>query len=112
MTELLIGMVLGVVIAIVVIYLYIRSLIRQVMMDIDGLIEEAKNQMMPVTVERENGIIYCYNKNDNQFICQGTNLSEIKAAFKARFPDRTAYLDGGNLELVEELRGELRKDLV
>jgi len=67
---------------------------------------------MPVTVERENGIIYCYNKNDNQFICQGANLSEIKAAFKARFPDRTAYLDGGNLELVEELRTELRKDLV
>lgn len=112
MTEILIGIVLGIVIAIVVIYLYIRSLIKQVMMEIDELIDVAKNQMMPVIVERENGIIYCYNKDDNQFICQGTNLSEIKAAFKARFPDRTAYLDGGNLELVEELRGELKKDLI
>ena len=93
------------------IYLYIRGLVHEVMAELDAHIERAASTLMPVTVERENGVLFCYSKEDNQFICQGANLEEIRAAFKARFPDRTAYLDGGDPELVEELRAELRKDV-
>ena len=106
-----IGILIGAALAVLLIYLYIRGLIREVMAELDRHIEAAADTLMPVIVERMNGMIFCYSKEDNQFICQGATLTEIRAAFKARFPDRTAYLDGGDEELVKELREELRKDM-
>jgi hypothetical protein len=106
-----IGILIGAALAVLLIYLYVRGLIREVMAELDEHIEKAASTLMPVIVERMNGVIFCYSKEDKQFICQGANLEEIRAAFKARFPDRTAYLDGGDPDLVEELRAELRKDL-
>ena len=103
----IIGMLIGMALAVLLIYLYVRGLVREVMADIDQHIERAASTLMPVTVERENGVLFCYNKEDNQFICQGSTLEEIRAAFKSRFPDRTAYLDGGDPALVEELRNQL-----
>jgi hypothetical protein len=106
----IIGMLIGMALAVLLIYLYIRGLVIQVMQELDAHIEKAAGTLMPVIVERMNGVIFCYSKEDNQFICQGSTLTEIRAAFKARFPDRTAYLDGGDEELVKELREELGKD--
>ena len=107
----IIGMLIGAALAILLIYLYIRGLVHQVISELDAHIEQAASTLMPVIVERMNGVIFCYAKENNQFICQGATLAEVRAAFKARFPDRTAYLDGGDEELVKELREELRKDL-
>lgn len=107
----IIGIVIGAALAVLLIYLYVRGLIREVMTELDAHIEKAASTLMPVIVERMNGVIFCYSKEDNQFICQGSTLTEIRSAFKARFPDRTAYLDGGDPDLVEELRAELGKDV-
>ena len=106
-----IGILIGAALAVLLIYLYVRGLIREVMTELDAHIERAASTLMPVTVERHNGVLFCYAKEDNQFICQGATLTEIREAFKSRFPDRTAYLDGGDPELVAELRAELGKDL-
>jgi exopolysaccharide biosynthesis protein len=106
------GIFIGVVLAILLIYLYIRGLVHKVMDEVDQMVAVAQSQMMPVTVERESGQIYCYAKEGRQFICQGATLAEVRAAFQARYPDRTAYLDGGDSALVEELRSELKKDIV
>ena len=109
--EIILGIMIGMGITGLLMYLYIRGLVRQVMSELDAHIEKAASNLMPVTVERENGVLFCYNKEDNQFICQGATLAEIREAFKSRFPDKTAYLDGGDPELVEELRAELKKEL-
>ena len=106
-----VGILIGAALAILLIYLYIRGLVYQVMAELDEHIERAASTLMPVKVERHNGQIFCYAKDDNQFICQGATLAEVREAFKSRFPDRTAYLDGGDEELVKELREELGKDL-
>ena len=114
MTEIgavVVGILIGAALAVLLIYLYVRGLIREVMTELDAHIEKAAGTLMPVIVERMNGVIFCYSKEDNQFICQGSTLTEIRAAFKARFPDKTAYLDGGDPDLVEELRAELGKDV-
>jgi len=110
--NIILGVFIGVVLAIVLIYLYIRGLVHEVMAEVDAHIEKAAGTLMPVIVERMNGVIFCYSKEDNQFICQGVTLAEVRAAFRARFPDRTAYLDGGDSVLIEELRAELKKDIV
>ena len=112
MIEILIGIGIGIIITIIGVYLYIRGLVHEVMAEVDQMVAVAQGQMMPVTVERESGQIYCYGKEDRQFICQGATLAEVRAAFRARYPDRTAYLDGGDSALVEELRSELKKDIV
>jgi len=108
--EFIFGILLGIVIAGILIYLYIRGLIISVMRELDEHIERAANTLMPVIIERENGVLFCYDKQDKQFICQGASVAEIREAFGRRFPDKTAYLDGGDEELVKELREEL-KDL-
>jgi hypothetical protein len=109
--EIVLGMLIGMIITFLLLYLYVRGLVREVMAELDQHIELAASTLMPVIVERMNGVIFCYSKEDNQFICQGTTLAEVREAFKSRFPDRTAYLDGGDEELVKELREELGKDL-
>ena len=101
------GILIGAALAVLLMYLYIRGLVREVMTELDQHIERAASTLMPITVERENGILFCYSKEDNQFICQGATLTEIRTAFSQRFPDRTAYLDGGDPDLVEELREQL-----
>jgi hypothetical protein len=109
LAEIILGIFLGIALTGIIVYLYIRGLILSVMRELDEHIERAENTLMPVIVERMNGVIFCYSKEDNQFICQGSTLTEIRAAFKARFPDKTAYLDGGDEELVKELREELKE---
>ena len=106
-----IGILIGAALAVLLIYLYIRGLVHSVMEELDQHIERAASTLMPVIVERMNGVIFCYSKENNQFICQGATLAEVREAFKARFPDKTAYLDGGDEELVKELREELGKDV-
>ena len=36
-------------------------------------------------------------------------MAEIKQAFEIRFPDKTAFLAGGEEELVKELRNQLKE---
>lgn len=108
MTEFLIGAVVGVIIAFGFVYFYINNLVNEVMSEIEKLSDINQSQMLAVTVERHNGVIFCYSKEDNQFLCQGSTADELRKAFGSRFPDKTVYLDGGDPALVEELRKELK----
>jgi hypothetical protein len=103
------GMLSGIILSFVLLYLYIRSLIRKVMSELDRHIDQVKDKIMPVVIERVNGQLYCFTEADKQFICQGANMAEIKRAFEIRFPDMTAYLAGGEDELVKELRSQLKE---
>ena len=109
MSDIILGILLGFGLALLLIYWYIRSLIRKVMEEIDKQIEKASNTLMPITVERVNGQIYCYSEEDKQFICQGNTVAELRDAIKARFPDKTAYLAGGDEDLVKELQTQLKE---
>jgi len=111
MMEIILGIIIGMVLTFFLMYLYVRGLVRQVMGELDEKFEQVKSTLMPVTVERVNGLIYCYTKEDNQFVCQGATLTEVREAFKARFPDKTAFIAGGEESLVEELRKELKQSV-
>jgi hypothetical protein len=105
----ILGVITGVILSFVLIYLYIRSLIRKVMSEFNHHIDQVKDKLIPVVIERVNGQLFCYTEPDKQFICQGSNMAEIKRAFEARYPDMTAYLAGGEKELIEELRNQLKE---
>lgn len=105
--EIVSGIVIGILITFLLIYLYIRGLVREVMEELNDHLEKTKTKLLPIIVEKEGEQIYCYSQEDHQFICQGTTLEEIRTAMKKRFPDRVAFLAGGDAELVEQLRKEL-----
>lgn len=104
-----VGILLGMALAALLIYFYIRRLVHQVVAELNQQIEHAEASLLPVIVERHNGQIFCYEETERQFICQGATLDDIRTAMKVRFPDKTAYLAGGDEDLVTELREELSK---
>jgi len=76
---------------------------------IDQVIAEAETNMIGLDIEVDKGVYFCYNSKDKQFICQGTTVKEIREGFQLRYPDKTAYLAGGDPAVVAELKTELLK---
>lgn len=68
----------------------------------------ASEKIIPLTVEFENNLYYCYNSKTNQFICQGENVDEIISKFKARFPGLNAFFDAGDEAALATLRQQLK----
>jgi hypothetical protein len=89
-----------------VLYQRIKSRVDRM---VDRIINEAEADLVGLDIEVDNGVYFCYNNEDKQFICQGTTVAEIRTAFQARFPDKTAYLAGGDPRIVAELKTELLK---
>ena len=89
-------------------YLY-RDLKSRIDQMIAEVVAEAEDSMVGLDIEVDNGVYFCYNNKDQQFICQGTSVAEIKRAFGERFPTKTAYLAGGDPAVVEQFKTELLK---
>jgi len=89
-------------------YLY-RDLKSRIDQMIAEVIKEAEADLVGLDIEVDNGVYFCYNHDDKQFVCQGTTVAEIKQAFRERFPTKTAYLAGGNPTVIAELKTELLK---
>lgn len=68
----------------------------------------ASDKIIPLTVEFENDLYYCYNSKTNQFICQGANVGEIIEKFKARFPGLNAFFESGDETALATLRQQLK----
>jgi hypothetical protein len=71
--------------------------------------QAAEENMIGLDIELDNGMYFCYNSQDKQYICQGATVAEIRQAFGKRFPGKTAYLAGGDPSVVAELKTELLK---
>jgi hypothetical protein len=76
---------------------------------VNQVIQEAEANLVGIDIEVDQGRYFCYNSEDKQFVCQGTTVAEIRTAFQARFPGKTAYLAGGDPRVVAELKTELLK---
>jgi hypothetical protein len=89
-------------------YLY-RDLKNRVDRMIKEVVDEAEANLVGLDVEVDNGVYFCYNNKDKQFVCQGSTVAEIKQAFQSRFPGKTAYLAGGDPAVVAQFKTELLK---
>jgi len=61
-----------------------------------------------IDVEVDNGIILCYNSETRQFLCQGNTIADITTAFQEMFPHQTAYLNGGDPEIVTQWKMQIQ----
>jgi hypothetical protein len=86
-----------------------RNLKNQIDQMIAQVLAEAEADLVGVDIEVDNGVYFCYNNTDKQFICRGNTVAEIKQAFRERFPTKTAYLAGGDPEVVAHFKTELLK---
>ena len=89
-----------------VLYQRIRGRVDEM---VNQIINEAEANLVGLDIEVDNGVYFCYNNEDKQFICQGATVAEIRTAFQSRFPGKTAYLAGGDPKVVAELKTELLK---
>jgi hypothetical protein len=103
----------GVVIGFGMLGLYIWVSYQRIKGRIDDMvkkiIQEAESNLVGIDIEVDQGRYFCYNSEDKQFVCQGATVAEIRTAFQARFPGKTAYLAGGDPSVVAELETELLK---
>ena len=93
--------------------LYVWVLYQRIKSQVDRMvrevIEEAEADLVGLDIEVDKGRYFCYNHTDKQFVCQGGTVAEIKQAFQARYPGKTAYLAGGDPEVVATFKTELLK---
>jgi hypothetical protein len=110
-TNLVVTVVIGIGIGLGLVALYVWHVIQKFQTEIDQLAEETvrvvKDSLVGVVLEEDAGQLYCYRETDRQFLCQGTNIGEIKKMFGELYPDKTAYLAGGDPALIERIKAEL-----
>ena len=92
---------------------YVWRTIRRFETELREIVREAvaetEANMIGLIVEQEGDVIYAYTEKDRQFVCQGATVTEIREGFKSRYPEKTAYLAGGDEALVERFKTELVK---
>lgn len=110
-TSIVANVLIGFGLAIGLLTLYAWWIIRRFHNDLRTLVrdtlKEVESQLMAVTVEEDAGQLYCYREEDKQFICQGATLTEVRKKFNDLYPEKIAYLAGGDPELVSRLKDEL-----
>ena len=67
-------------------------------------------RLIALTVEQQNDQYFCYNSVTNDFVCQGSDLQEIRERFRARYPNKDAAIYDGDTTAVTRLKSQL-KDL-
>ena len=87
---------------------HLERSMEQELTEVGQALDEEK--LIALTVEHENGQYYCYNSITNDFVCQGSDLKEIREKFKARYPNKDAAIYNGDESAVATLKSQL-KDL-
>jgi hypothetical protein len=70
-------------------------------------VQEVEDSLVGIVVEEHNGQLYCYRESNRQFVCQGNNIMEVRKVFNLMYPNKTAYLAGGDPALIERIKAEL-----
>jgi hypothetical protein len=113
LNEIVGGILMGIGIGFIMLGLYIWILFQRIRGRVDDMvrevIKEAEADLVGLDIEVDNGVYFCYNNEDKQFVCQGTTVAEIRQAFRSRFPGKTAYLAGGDPRVIAEFKTELLK---
>lgn len=104
---LLIGMGIGLGLVAFFIWRVMARFEQEIDQHIRNAVKEVEKALLPVIVEQEGDQIFLYSQTDKQFLVQGRTVKEIRERFDQRFPDRIAYMAGGDADLIARLKAEL-----
>lgn len=68
-----------------------------------------EEKLIALTVEVDNNQYFCYNSITKDFVCQGSDLKEIRERFRARYPDKDAAIYDGDETAVAVLKSQLKE---
>ena len=106
--NILIGLGLGIGLVVFWIWRTVRRFEDDVRGIVRETIREVEADMVGIVVEEEGGQLYFYRETDRQFLCQGATLMEIRKRFNDMYPEKIAFLAGGDPDLIERLKAELK----
>ena len=110
-TSLVVSVLIGVGLGIGAVALYIWFVIQRFHSNLDSMVretlEEVRASLVGLIIEQDGDQLYAYRETDRQFLCQGADIAEIRQKFSEQYPDKTAYLSGGDPALIERLKTEL-----
>jgi hypothetical protein len=106
--NILIGIGLGIGLVVFWIWHTVRKFENEMRGLVRETIREVEAQMLGVVVEEDAGQLYFYRETDRQFLCQGSTLTEIRTRFNDMYPEKIAFLAGGDPALIERLKAELK----
>jgi len=110
-TGLVVSVLVGVGLGIGAVALYVWWVIQRFHSNLDGMVretlEEVRASLVGLIIEQDGDQLYAYRESDRQFLCQGANIAEIRKKFSEQYPDKTAFLSGGDPALIERLKAEL-----
>jgi hypothetical protein len=104
----IIGVLLGLGIVCVWIWRTVAQFEAELRTTIREAIKEVEAQMIGLFVEQDGDEIFCYTEKGREFVCQGSTVKEIRERFNQRYPDKFAYIAGGEPELVKNLQQQLK----
>jgi hypothetical protein len=107
MDDLIIGFIFGCALFGLLTYIINVIRIRKLENDIDNAIRDSlkrlKDMIISSRLEVENGMIYLYNKETNQFLGQGKNMKELNDVVMVRFPGKLFNVSSEQLEKVKDM---------
>ena len=110
-TGLVVTTLIGIGLGIGLVALYVWFVIQKFHNNLDNMVretlDEVRASLVGLIIEEDGEQLYAYRETDRQFLCQGANMAEIRRKFQEQYPDKTAYLSGGDPALVERLKAEL-----
>ena len=106
--NILIGLGLGIGLVVFWIWRTVRRFEDDLRCLVRKTIREVEADMVGIVVEEDAGQLYFYRETDRQFLCQGTTLAEIRSRFNELYPEKIAFLAGGDPALIERLKNELK----
>jgi hypothetical protein len=68
-----------------------------------------EERLIALTVEVDQDQYFCYNSITKDFVCQGSDLKEIRERFRARYPDKDAAIYDGDESAVATLKSQLKE---
>jgi len=68
-----------------------------------------EERLIALTVEVDQDQYFCYNSVTKDFVCQGSDLMEIRERFRARYPDKDAAIYDGDESAVATLKSQLKE---
>ena len=111
-TTLVANILIGIGLGIGLVVFWVWRTVRRFEDDLRGLvretIKEVEADMVGIVVEEDAGQLYFYRDTDRQFLCQGADLMEIRKRFNELYPEKIAFLAGGDPALIERLKNELK----
>ena len=86
---------------------YLERRIDQELNSVGQALDEEK--LIALTVEIDHDQYFCYNSITKDFVCQGSDLTEIRKRFRERYPDKDAAIYDGDRTAVAVLKSQLQE---